>query len=119
MKTFRIKNYKGNLTESVTNFKNKKRGYRIVEAVEDGDGLKITAEETDVSKIWDEIASLCLKTKESLAVFERIVELTEKAMEMEGDDPHSYQASNTYADLRAEKKAIEGMKAAFGDVMAY
>lgn len=119
MKTFRIKNYKGNLTESVTNFKNKKRGYRIVEAVEDGDGLKITAEETDASKIWDQIYELCLKTKESLAVFEQIVELTEKAMEIEGSDPHDYQTSNTLANLRAEKKAIEGMKAAFGDIMAY
>lgn len=119
MKTFRIRNYKGNLTESLKNFSNKKRGYKIVEALEDAEGLKITAEETDASKIWDQVYELCLKTKESLAVFEQIVELTEKAMEMEGDDPHSYQASNTLANLRAEKKAIEGMKAAFGDIMAY
>ncbi len=118
-RVFRIRNYKGNLNGSITHFQNKKRGFKVVEAVEDENGLKITAQETEISKIWEQITALCLKTKESLAVFEQIVELTEKAMEMEGDDPHSYQASNTLANLRAEKKAIEQMKAAFGDIMAY
>ena len=76
-------------------------------------------ESSSVDELWNQITALSYKTKESLAVFEQIVELTEKAMEIEGDDPHGYQASNTYASLRAQKKAIESMKAAFGDVMAY
>ena len=45
MKNYRIKNYRGNLIESLTRFSRSHRDVRIVEAVEDGDTLKI---KTDV-----------------------------------------------------------------------
>ena len=45
MATFRIKNYKGNLLESVKNFQKKYPSRRITEAVEEEDSLKITTED--------------------------------------------------------------------------
>ena len=135
MKTFKVKNYKGNLVESLKNFKAGNPNLRIVEAVEGDDGLKITAEEGEwwrkkssgsgssgggspAQEIWDEVHELCLKTKDALAVFEQIVDMSVQAMELEGD-PHSYANSNTWADIRAQKKALDAMRAAFGDLMAY
>lgn len=44
MKKYTVKNYRGNLLESLSNFNKKYPGMRIVEAVENGDGLDITAE---------------------------------------------------------------------------
>ena len=48
MKTFKVKNYKGNLVESLSKFQKSYKGMKIVEAVEDGDDLKIRAEESDM-----------------------------------------------------------------------
>jgi len=45
MKTYKVKNYKGNLVESLSKFQKNHKGMKIVEAVEDGDDLKIKAEE--------------------------------------------------------------------------
>ena len=44
MKTYKIKNYKGNLVESLSKFAKSHKGMRIVEAVEDEDELKVKAE---------------------------------------------------------------------------
>lgn len=44
MKTYKVKNYKGNLVESLSKFQKKHKGMKIVEACEDGDELKIKAE---------------------------------------------------------------------------
>lgn len=44
MKTFKVKNYKGNLVESLSKFQKSHKGMKIVEAVEDGKDLKIQAE---------------------------------------------------------------------------
>ena len=44
MKRYTIKNYKGNLVESLTKFAKSHTGMRIVEAVEDEDELKVKAE---------------------------------------------------------------------------
>ena len=46
MKTYTVKNYKGNLVESLKKFSNSYKGMKIVEACEDGDDLKIKAEES-------------------------------------------------------------------------
>lgn len=46
MKTYKVKNYKGNLVESLKKFSDLHKGMKIVEAVEDGDDLKIKAEES-------------------------------------------------------------------------
>lgn len=45
MKTYRIKNYKGNLVESIKKFQAKHSEMKIVEATEDGEELKVKAEE--------------------------------------------------------------------------
>lgn len=45
MKTFKIKNYKGNLVESLSKFQESHKDMKIVEAVEEGDTLKITVNE--------------------------------------------------------------------------
>lgn len=45
MKTYTVKNYKGNLVESLKKFSDLHKGMKIVEACEDEDGLKIKAEE--------------------------------------------------------------------------
>lgn len=47
MKTYKVKNYKGNLVESLSKFQKSHKGMKIVEAVEDGDDLKIKAEESE------------------------------------------------------------------------
>lgn len=44
MKTFKVKNYKGNLVESLSKFQKSHKGMKIVEAVEDDEELKIKAE---------------------------------------------------------------------------
>lgn len=46
MKTYKVKNYKGNLVESLKKFSDSHKGMKIVEACEDGDDLKIKAEES-------------------------------------------------------------------------
>ena len=50
MKTFKVKNYKGNLVESLKKFSDSHKGMKIVEAVEDKDELKIKAEESEEFK---------------------------------------------------------------------
>ncbi len=54
MKKYTIKNYKGNLVESLMKFSEKYKGMRIIEAVEDGKMLKIKADlkenETDLTE---------------------------------------------------------------------
>ena len=44
MKTYKVKNYKGNLVESLSKFQKSHKGMKIVEAVEDGKDLKIKTE---------------------------------------------------------------------------
>lgn len=44
MKTYKIKNYKGNLVESLSRFQNSHKDMKIVEACEDGTDLKIKAD---------------------------------------------------------------------------
>ena len=44
MKTFKIKNYKGNLVESLKRFSDSHKDMKIVEAVEEDGSLKIKAE---------------------------------------------------------------------------
>jgi len=44
MKTYKVKNYKGNLVESLSKFQKSHKGMKIVEACEDGDDLKIKTE---------------------------------------------------------------------------
>lgn len=57
MKKYTIKNYKGNLVESLKKFSEKYKGMRIVEAVEDPDekALKVTAESSGITA-WCDIA---------------------------------------------------------------
>ena len=45
MKTFKIKNYKGNIVESLSKFQESHKDMKIVEAIEEGDTLKITVNE--------------------------------------------------------------------------
>ena len=47
MKTYKVKNYKGNLVESLSKFQKSHKGMKIVEACEDGNNLKIKAEESE------------------------------------------------------------------------
>lgn len=60
MKNYRIKNYKGNLVESLTKFAKSHKGMRIVEAVEDEDELKVKAEVDEAAgkKIYLVLADL-------------------------------------------------------------
>ena len=44
MKTYKVKNYKGNLVESLSKFQEPHKGMKIVEATEEDDELKIKAE---------------------------------------------------------------------------
>jgi len=55
---FKVKNYKGNLVESLKRFSDSHKGMKIVEACEDGDDLKIKAEASSTNEIsfsidWD------------------------------------------------------------------
>jgi len=47
MKTYTVKNYKGNLVESLKKFSDSHKGAKIVEAVEENDELKIRINEAD------------------------------------------------------------------------
>ena len=51
MKTYKVKNYKGNLVESLSKFQKSHKGMKIVEACEDGDNLKIKAEAAKPKKM--------------------------------------------------------------------
>lgn len=46
MKTFKVKNYKGNLVESLKRFSDLYKGMKIVEAIEEKDTLKIKVQES-------------------------------------------------------------------------
>lgn len=48
-KTYKVKNYKGNLVESLEKFSKKYKGMRITEAAVENDSLKITAEAKEFS----------------------------------------------------------------------
>ena len=48
MKTFKIKNYKGNIVESLSRFQESYKDMKIIEAVEEGNTLKINVEEANV-----------------------------------------------------------------------
>ena len=58
MKTYKVKNYKGNLVESLSNFEKMYKELKIIEAIENGDVLKIKAKE----KISEKIENLSTKT---------------------------------------------------------
>lgn len=65
MKTYKVKNYKGNLVESLSKFQKSHKGMKIVEAAEDGEELKIKAEESSndseynaKEKLWDTIKNI-------------------------------------------------------------
>ena len=49
-KTYKVKNYKGNLVESLSRFQDIYKGMKIVEVVEVKDGLKIKVEEAKANK---------------------------------------------------------------------
>ena len=51
MKTYNVKNYKGNIVESLTKFQNKYKGFRIVEALEENGSLKIKVDEAEESDL--------------------------------------------------------------------
>ena len=48
MKTYKVKNYKGNLVESLSKFQESYKDMKIIEAVEEGNTLKIKVEEANV-----------------------------------------------------------------------
>ena len=53
MKTFKVKNYKGNIVESLKKFSDSHKGMKIIEASEVEDVLKIKAEaEADENKMF-------------------------------------------------------------------
>ena len=47
MKTYKVKNYKGNLVESLKKFSDSYKDMKIVHAYTDGDNLKILAKESE------------------------------------------------------------------------
>ena len=49
MKTFKVKNYKGNLVESLKRFSDSRKSMKIIEAVEKDGSLKIIAKESNVN----------------------------------------------------------------------
>lgn len=57
MKTYKIKNYKGNLVESLSKFQKSHKGTKIIEACEDGEDLKIKTEESKKLNESDSIFS--------------------------------------------------------------
>jgi len=74
MKKYTIKNYKGNLVESLKKFSDSYKGMKIVEAVEDGKDLKIKAvsESTkdEVNNIYDSFIDELNAALNSIAEFE-------------------------------------------------
>lgn len=53
MKTFKVKNYKGNITESLKKFSKKYKDMHIIEAIEDKDILRIKAKEINEDRDSD------------------------------------------------------------------
>lgn len=86
MKTFKIKNYKGNIVESLKRFSESHKGMKIVEACEDGDNLKIKAEETE-QKIEDGNDKQLVKDQLALASFKRIADILDS---WEGTIPYIF-----------------------------
>lgn len=75
MKTYKIKNYKGNLVESLKKFSDSHKGMKIVEAIEEDGSLKIKAESVVVKE--DE-ADANLAVEHGAKYFEALA----KALEM-------------------------------------
>lgn len=69
MKTFKVKNYKGNIIESLSKFQKSHKGMKIVEACEDGKALKIKAEES----IDDQEYTQADKDFDMLSTIEQII----------------------------------------------
>ena len=53
MKTYTVKNYKGNLVESLKKFSDSHKDMKIVEAIENGDNLKIKVKESEEKQITE------------------------------------------------------------------
>ena len=71
MKTYKVKNYKGNLIESLSKFQKNHKGMKIVEAKECDEELKIKAKEsTD-----DQEVTQADKDFDMLATIEQIIEI--------------------------------------------
>jgi hypothetical protein len=50
MKKYTVKNYKGNLVESLSKFQKSHKNMKVIEAIEEGNSLKITCNENDLVK---------------------------------------------------------------------
>ena len=72
MKTYKVKNYKGNLVESLSRFQKSHKGMKIVEAIEDEEELKIKAVEEDAWSSLKGKAEVESNMKKVLDAFKKI-----------------------------------------------
>ncbi len=102
MKTYKVKNYKGNLVESLSRFQKSHNSMKIVEAVEDGDNLKIKADNsisisyfstTSKNEWGDNLEFFYFKNEKDIEEFLKAIE----------DDGYKSDAKDIREDIKQEK----------------
>ncbi len=125
MKKYTIKNYKGNITESLSNFKKKYPKMRIVEAVEQDDGrldIKAVTEDTNPrdmeqsEKNWAEVRALTAKLPEALAVLHNYVYKCNDAVAFDAMRGMN-NASSNIGDIREQMKAVQRLESEFDEYL--
>lgn len=129
MKKYTIKNYKGNLLESLSNFKKKYPGMKIVEAVEQDDNrLDIVAEENDITedfsqgdteqseKNWAEVREWSAKLPEALNILHNYVYKCNDAVAFDVSKGMN-NASSNIGDIREQMRAVQRLESEFDEYL--
>lgn len=123
MASFRIKNYKGNLIESLKNFQKKHPSRKITEAIEEEDSLKITTEdassdEETSEKLWDETRKYTDDLEESIRTIKKFIDASRKAIDF--DKSHNIGnpqgISESDSTIKVQEKAITALINSFQDI---
>ena len=122
-KRYTVKNYKGNLVESLGNFKKKYPKMKIVEAIEQDDGrldIKAVTEDTNPRDIeqseknWAEVRALSAKLPEALAILHNYVYKCNNAVAFDASKGMN-NASSNIGDIREQMKAVQRLESEFDE----
>lgn len=123
MARYRIKNYKGNLVESLKSFQKKNPEKKIVEAVEGEETLEITTEdessdEKTSQKLWDFAADLADNLQQSIQNIKSYIKACRKAIDFDKSHNLGYGPGIGESDLsiKRQEKAIDELITSFGDI---